>query len=466
MAIRPTLVCSCLLPLSLLGALPGAQADTSPERVDALTVFARQRATAAKPTGPDPAVIGAYLWGGRADIDYRPFFQWELRLMGGSAPAEQVRARISTLSPTRTILVSGDWLPWPSIPAGAVVDCRYRTHCPTFSAYQLELTWSGGGETYVACDKGAIPVPLGAVKGQGFAVAVNLNHEPAAGGMEFTWSDWNLGGRPAKQVVHTLHLFDLASHELKHIALPAVAEIPPGSVVPGHALLAHLPAFATAGITVEESSDSSREMPGFTNVADLEVAELHQVGDHLEGRVRNGLTRPVQEAVVTLTLTDAAGAHLGSTDIAVGTLAPGQIRPLRATITGASGWVGYETAWREAAAATPAPAPDHAAAASHPAEVPPAVSAGPLRFTPSALTRTPAGWLLAGRLRNTSPTAVGAVRVTLALQGADGSHEEVQCVLDALDAGADQAVSFATSLPHIQALSLRWAATGSAPPPG
>ncbi len=103
---------SLILPL-LLVALAAAEPKqpagiTVSGAADAAAAFARQAGQVPNPSGPVPAIQGAYVWGGRADEAYRPFFQWELRLKAGAA-LSGLRLRTVTLMPDRTPAATGEW---------------------------------------------------------------------------------------------------------------------------------------------------------------------------------------------------------------------------------------------------------------------------------------------------------------------------------------------------------------------
>jgi hypothetical protein len=112
MPLRAILLLSLLSGCAWTVERPASPSGASPYlagKGDAQQAFARQATTATQPSGANPGFIGSYLWGGRADQAYRPFFQWELRLKGGSAAAPELTCRIATLGPNKQILNQGDW---------------------------------------------------------------------------------------------------------------------------------------------------------------------------------------------------------------------------------------------------------------------------------------------------------------------------------------------------------------------
>jgi hypothetical protein len=467
-------------PLALLiacAAALGAAEKSGPPRIagedagkaDAKAAFARQLANATKPTGADPAFIGAYIWGGRADQNYRPFFQWELRLAGGSAAASGLRGRIATLGSSRQVLVQGDWKDWGSLAAGAPLDVDYRANCPNFPAYQVELQWSGGKETFVACDKGSVPVPLGAIGEQGYVVAVAANFElnEKAKSAVVTWTDWNLGGRTAKDVVQTIHLRDANLKELKAITFkPEGGELAPLAVKEQKTTLTNVPAFATLSISTEQADTSTGGAAAdFTGAKDIEVAKVRADGGRLRARVRNGLDVDQDGLIVTITLLDKAGKALGAYDIQVGHLAKGGEQDVATDLGKIDSWAGIETSWRAAgggptASAKPAaPAPAPTSAPSSPG-LPGAVTADGLTFTPVKLEKTAAGLLLSGSVRNGSGKDLSAVKLTITVTDSAKKSQELVWKAPSLAAGGDGTVAVACAVKDVSALAMSWKSGG------
>ena len=125
----------------------GGPAGAESGKGDAAGIFAKQSSLTTAPAGIKPAFRGAYIWGGRADENYKPFFQWELRIQAGSAALSGVKMRIATLGAMKEVQSQGAWKDYGALAAGASKDIDYRMNCPNFTAYQIEVAWSGGSET-------------------------------------------------------------------------------------------------------------------------------------------------------------------------------------------------------------------------------------------------------------------------------------------------------------------------------
>jgi len=453
----------------------------TPNQIDAQTIFARQLGSVAAPTGPIPALIGAYLWSGRADGNYRPFFQWELRLAAGQAALHAVTVRITTLGPSHQVLNQGPWKDWPAVAAGASVDADYRLNCTIFPAYQVELAWSGGAATFLAPDKGSVPLNISQYADQGFVVAVNLSDELDAatpGVADVTWSDWNVGGMPAHGIVHTLHLYNDKGVEVKKlpVALPAAQVLKAGAVLEQHTHLATVP-FTTLSMSIEQAEDGTAggEEQGFSNAKDVEIAFVHAQGPLLLAKVRNGLEEAQDGLVVSLTFQDKQGADLATIDIPVGHLAAGATTDVTAPLGKAQAFGAYSTSWKSTTVLVPASAPPLAAAApgvspgAAPAMAGAGIAAGAvptalprsvavtgqpgLSFSPTHLDPGPDGVVLHGNLRNRSGADLEHLHLRF-VASATGESRTLAWRGPRLAAGADAEVVLACGLSSLDGLTI------------
>ena len=107
----------------------------------------KQLADATPASAEHPEFSGMMVWSGRADREYKPFFQWELRLQAGVEPLRGLRLRIQPLAPDLSPLQKGrigHWQTLGNVDAGDEVDASYKFNTPIFSAYRVEVTWKGG----------------------------------------------------------------------------------------------------------------------------------------------------------------------------------------------------------------------------------------------------------------------------------------------------------------------------------
>lgn len=339
-------------------------ADAKPNqagKADAATVFAKQAPLAGPATGPAPHMVGTYVWSGRADENYKPFFQWEFRLVGGTAAATGITARVVTLGPDRKPLVTGAWKTLGNLASGASRDFDYKLNCPNPPAYQIELTWKEGKEIYLCWDKVSVPVALSDQAMTSFLVSINQNadYNASARTAAVTWMLWNIGGQPAREVVQTVRFLDDKGKEVaKADFKPEKGEVPAGLVKEQKFTATKIPPFSVISIGTKSTDAGSLATldPGsFTGAKDVEVAKIHVDGKQLAGRVRNGTGAALMGVVVSVTLQTRDGKTVKHFDVPVGKMAVDEERDWAADLTGVGAWSGYEVGWHNDANSTTAP---------------------------------------------------------------------------------------------------------------
>ncbi len=356
-----------LAPVAAPGADAGGAAKAAPNqpaKADAQGVFAKQAAAAGSvAVGPNPRIAGSYIWSGRADENYKPFFQWELRLAGGTTAVSGLSMRITTLGPDRKPLASGAWKPLGSLGAGASRDIDYKLNCPNFPAYQVELSWQGGKESFIGWDKYAVPAGLGDLAATSFVVTLNQNAEyaEAARTASVTWMLWNLGAQPAHEVVQTVRFLDDKGREVaKADYKPENGEVAAGLIKEQHFVAKKIPPYATIMVVTKLSdaaSLSTLDGGAFTGAKDVEVARIRVEGKQLKARVRNGTGAALSGVVVSITLQNKDGKAVKQLELPVGKLNADEERDLAADLSGVAAWVGYEVGWHNEATAASASAP-------------------------------------------------------------------------------------------------------------
>jgi hypothetical protein len=460
------LACSALVPAAeKTDTKPPAPAATGTDaagKADAKLVFAQQAKAATPPTGNRPGFLGAYVWGSRADGNYRPFFQWEFRIQAGEDPIKAGKVRLTTLGPNKQPATQGEWKTLFNVVSGGTNEFSYRLNCTNPMAYQVEIATEDGSETYLACDKGAVPVALSDFADQGYVVAVNSNFEAddKSKNTIVTYTAWNVGGKPAKGVVQTIHLRDEAGKEVAtYKNRPEKgADLPPGYVKDIKVALAKVPKFATLSISTEQADVAALAEQGFTGAKDLEVAKVRADGKDLKARVRNGTDLDQDGVIISITLQDKGGKAVKSVDIPIAHLAKGEERDIAAPLGGATGWSGYETSWKSA---TPVAVPTPVATKDGPPAVgvPKAVTAQGVTLTPGKIEPTPTGFVLAGTVANATGKDLPLVRVSLRVSDASGRSQDLQCTVAALADGASAPVKLACGIKDIARMAMSWKLT-------
>lgn len=353
---RAAATCCPLVLAGMAVALAGAEVvrlpmdGGVPVRRDAAAAYARQAADVPAAAAGRPVLAGAYVWNGRADREYRPFHQWELRLRTAGAELRDAEVRVATLGRRREVLAQGPWQPIGEI-AGER-DLALLLHCAVFPAYQIEVRWAGAAapRCFIASDRLALPRPLDEAAGRSWLAVVGADAErdDRRRVATVTWALWNLGGAPGRGVVLTFRLRDGAGAEVKR----ATWSPPRGELLPGYAqehrlVMEKTPDFAALAVDVREDLPAAVEPDG-PPAADVEVRALRLEGGVLHGEVRNGLGQDLRALRIELAMRGADKA-LHRLSAVVGDLPAGASRSFAAPAPGLAALGPYELNWATAA---------------------------------------------------------------------------------------------------------------------
>ena len=437
---------------------PAAGGITVLGAADAEAAFARQAGQVPDPSGTAPAIQGVYVWGGRADEAYRPFFQWEFRVKAGAALGG-LRLRTVTLNPDRTPAFTGEWKAVGGLAAGARTDVSIKQNCSAFTSYQVDAEWTGGSARWVAADKISLPVSLDEVAAGPYLLATAYNHDPDTKGKVavITWWLWNLGGVAANETVQTVVFLDpngktVASREVK------TGTVAPGSAKEHKLTLPKSPAGYSSINVSARCADSAAGVAadgGFTTAEEIEVAKVRAEGKQLKARVRNGLPKALAGLVVSLTLTDKDGKAIRTVAMGAVDLKAGAEADIAGNLGGAKGWLGYEMTW--SVAATPAPSAAKPATEDDEASGPVLAVQG-LEFRQKAVIQDGGKLYLKGELSNRTGRTLTALVVTFTATG-QGKTTELVYRHEALEAGDSTTVVIeAPGLASIERLDLGWKA--------
>lgn len=339
-----------LLVLSLAAALV-CGADFTPP-AEAGKAFSAQAKGA---TAPDrPAVVGSWVWSGRADAQYRPFFEWDLRLAAGPAALAGLKARVTTLGPKQETLRAGDWVDLGAIAAKAARDVALRLNCPTFVAWKLELTWQGGAGTWIGPDRNNLPISMEGTADQAVVIAVGGDAEPVKGGKGVlaTWNLWNLGGKPATGVTQIVRL---RSDTGKVVAtgestLGKDEAVPPRSSKPCKLALPPTPTWASVSVETrmpDAPAGPTVLIPPKSEGADLAVLKLTLDGEKLVAEIANHLGRPLSGATVTIAFLNG-GKPAKDVAVPVGELADKASTTATIAVGRLPAWDEYTVSWKPA----------------------------------------------------------------------------------------------------------------------
>jgi hypothetical protein len=431
-------------------------------KADAKAAFAKQAGTAPKPAAW-PTIVGEYLWSGRADDQYKPFFMFELRVRGATRPLDAVRYRVVTIDPARKPQTSGAWITLGKLTPNETRELSYKLNCPTFQAFQVEIAWKEAGkdvqETYLAWDKVAmLPVALSDLAGVPFLVSLNQNfeHDEAKKAAAVSYTLWNIGGKPAKDVQQTVHFKDgtgktVASHDLK-----PVKELAAGHIGEVKFTASRIPSFANLAIATRMTDITTLDPGSFTGAEDVEIAQVRAEGKVLKAKVRNGYKTALSGVAVNITLTDGTGKAVKALTLPVGDLKAGEERDLSTDISTVGSWSGYEVGWKSTEPPEAANAPNAPRSATTPA-----LNVDGLEFTISSTRPDKDGLAVSGVLRNKREADLDGLVVSFILPNGSKDGAVVTLKPGKLPVGNDGvAVNFtATGVKAFTGMSLKWVST-------
>jgi hypothetical protein len=432
---------------------------------DAKASFAKQAGSAPKPAAW-PTIVGEYLWSGRADDNYKPFFMFELRVRGATKALDSAKYRVVTIDPARKAQTTGAWINLGKLSPGETRDLSYKLNGPTFQAFQVEIAWKDGAkdaqETYLAWDKVAmLPVALSEVANVPFLISLNQNFEydDAKKIAAVSYTLWNIGGKPAKDVVQTIQFKDgtgktVFSHEFK----PAKGDLAGNYIGDIKLNVNKVPNFANLAIATKMTDISSLDPGSFTGAEDVEIAQVHAEGKTLKAKVRNGYKVSLAGVVVAITLTDGNGKAVKAMDLPVGEMKAGEERDVSADISTVGSWSGYEVGWRSSEAP-----PKTGATANTQQKAPstPALLVDGVEFTVTSTRPDKDGLAVSGILRNKRDADLDGLVVSFTLPNGSKDGTVVTLKPGKLAMGNDGLpVNFtASGVKAFTGLSLKWVST-------
>ena len=347
---------------------------------------------------------------------------------------------------------------------GETRDLSYKLNCPTFQAFQVEIAWKDGAkdtqETYVAWDKVAmLPVALSEVANVPFLISLNQNfeHDDAKKTAAVSFTLWNIGGKPAKDVAQTVHFKDgtgktVGSHELK-----VVKELAGGYVGDVKFTANKVPSFANISIATKMTDISTLDPGSFTGAEDVEIAQVRAEGKTLKAKVRNGFKTPLAGVTVLINLIDGSNKLVKAISLSVGDLKAGEERELSADISTVGSWSGYEVGWKSSES------PPEVARAPSTQKAPstPALLVDGVEFTVTSTKPEKDGLVVSGVLRNKRDADLDGLVVSFTLPNGSKDGTVVTLKPGKLALGDDGVpVNFtAVGVKAFTGLSLKWVST-------
>lgn len=464
---------SLLIASAIAVEKPPANAQAG--KADAKLAFARQASESLPAPGPGPIITGCFLWNSRADENYRPFFQWEFRLKGGTADVKSLQIRVITLGPVQQVLATGPWKSLGTLVAGGIQECDYRLNCTNPPAFRVEVTWQGGEDKFLAWDRLMVPISLKGLKDQALLACVGGYSEcdKKKGLTAVIWSLWNIGGMPVKEGASVTVRFLSEQGDLVH---RAVWQQPKNVVIaansaneqrllirkalesPGMSFTTSLPTPATDAGTF-----------GATNVGGVVIAEVIQEDKTLKTRIKNATTGELKGLVVTIALLDQSNRTVITLDFPALDLKVGDEKESSVLMSKTVEWSGYETSWRTtvnsgspAAQSIPltevsAPANGASGGNEEKSQRPPKrLAVKGLEFNDITLKPGKKGMVISGILRNNAGRKLENLTLNFSAQ-ASNDASPVTVSVEELDQGQTMRLEFtAKDMANLSGLDLSW----------
>lgn len=315
---------------------------TDAGKADAITAFKRQADANPAPTGDLPAFRGFYLWGGRADAEYRPFFQWEFRLQAGTAPLKALRARVRILAPDSQVAATGAWKSLGDVAAGKQLDFSYKLNCPSFPAYEVALEWNGGKASYLGPDRVNVPQEVGDLKERPLLVTIDPAHEYDQRNRAalVTFALWNFGGKPAEDVSVTVRFLDAKGKEIgTHDYKPAKGAVAPESGTTHRVIVKDCKPFSTISLVTRQREGAGLGASGAAAELAVDgIVFVQKASETKDGALllTGELVNRRKDALVKLVVTFDAKGKGGSAkaDVTADELAAGASMPVTLRFAG------------------------------------------------------------------------------------------------------------------------------------
>ncbi len=294
-----------------------------------------------------PWISGSMTWRGRADRNYKPFQQWELRLSSPVSVAG-LELRIRALNDRLVLMPNGDsqWRQVGDLTAGAQREVAVKLNVSNPALYEIDLRWRGSqGITYQGFGE-LLPTLKGSVSGPRlFATYSNIDHSPRTGVASIEFMLRNLGSASASGItVRTIFLNDKgkevasATHSLR-----AIKSLAPGDARELKVRVDRVPSYHTLRMIARCEQDDQLATGVISEASEIQVGRLALSGTRLTGAVRNGLTSAVKDLVVTLTLFDQRGAVQRTIKLPAMALASRQVQDFSIDVGKLGAWATFST---------------------------------------------------------------------------------------------------------------------------
>lgn len=449
------------------GVAGEASINSQAGKDDARAAFSRQASQASAPVGVVPSIVGCYMWNGRADETYRPFFQWEFRLRCGSAALENAQIRILVLDSQQKTVMTGPWKALGSFIAKRAYDCDYRLNCPNPSAYRIEVTWQGGNESWLGWDRASLPVALSGIKDQPFLICIGSNAEPDAkyDTTLVNWSLWNIGDKAVPSGANVAIKFFNDQGKVIYTEIwnqPKEMVITPHSAKEQFVVVRKKIPHAALSLIANTASDGSEISGPEVNANGVVVSGLVFKDLVLRGHVKNATDQDLQHLIITLKLLDDHDRHIATLRLPSLDIPHGLSKPIATRLSKAITWSSYDVSWESDPIMSTAPTASESlggasneGVAAQGNDIPPLIVKG-LELSHISVTPSATGIMVHGQLRNVSGQRLENILLSFIVTGSSATRP-VAIDIDELDKNQTMGLHFsAKALDRLKGLDLTW----------
>lgn len=276
---------------------------------------------------------GVYVWHGRADRQYKPFHQWELKLRAGDQGAKAVRCKVIPLDARMEVQQlfrkkGTPWLKVGSIAAGEEKIVSYKLNCSHITSYRLLLEWDGGSQELFAGTRFMLPIDARALDKQPYLTVSDADFKYSKRRRRAIVSFWltNVGGGPADDVKHTIEFLNETGKAIhSEVYVPEEGSIEAGYGKQQEVLFKKIPPFDNINIRTKQKQILTYQIDGDQLAAneDIGLSNLSVGKESVTGTITNGFKETVNQLLVTITFEDGAGEVVKELKVNVASLKPG-----------------------------------------------------------------------------------------------------------------------------------------------
>ncbi len=319
-----------------------APMDNAPEMAAAERTWNGQSHDVVVPKHGGAYVGGVYLWRGRADREYKPFHQWEIKLKAGANGASAVKCKVIPLDTEMNVQQlfrkkGTEWKEVGKIDANGEKLISYKLNCSNITAYRMELEWEGGKQALFAGTPTMLPIDAKALDKQPYITVsdADFKYKKSRRRATVTFYLANVGGAAAEGVEHTIEFLGADGKPVHTVTyVPEKGTVEKGYGKMQKAEFKKVPKFDNINIRTKQVHVLTYELDGDQLVAkeDVGLSGLKVSDTAITGTITNGFKEDLENLTVTVSFEDDMGKVVRKVDIKIAALKAGASTPFEEKI--------------------------------------------------------------------------------------------------------------------------------------